>query len=321
MDRSHFATTPYLPIAIVALSAAIVYGLAGPQVASSAAARHPKREGRCTKTAHLHRSVAARRTDARPTTRRPCQTNRTAPAGSTSQPIRPSRSQVPPAGADSELPPNISETPSIESEATGNTTEFSENGSALPPDPEAPDEVATPMAEAEAHFHFFSPTSFWNSRLAANAPLDPHSAEIVRAFDAEISRQQESKVGPWINSITYSVPIYTVPANQPTVKVELTAASAAPSTISVERGSSAAKFPAVSRHRWSARSLAAKHGSSLGVLETSTWHRRLACVLGWCHATRFVQSRRIWPGCLAGSNALVGVVGILHVDRGRAHHV
>jgi hypothetical protein len=64
-------------------------------------------------------------------------------------------------------------------------------------------------------FRFFSPSSFWNQRLPADAPLDPRSAAIVAAFDKEIA-------GPiGINTTYYSAPIYTVPADQPMVKVTL----------------------------------------------------------------------------------------------------
>lgn len=64
-------------------------------------------------------------------------------------------------------------------------------------------------------FRFFSPSSFWNKRVPTNAPLDPNSASIISALDREIK-------GPLgINTTSYSVPIYTVPANQPMIRVRL----------------------------------------------------------------------------------------------------
>jgi hypothetical protein len=71
-------------------------------------------------------------------------------------------------------------------------------------------------------FRFFSPASFWNEQVAANAPLEPNSTAMVDALTAEINTEQQATTGPWINTTSYSVPIYTVPANQPTVPVELT---------------------------------------------------------------------------------------------------
>jgi len=80
------------------------------------------------------------------------------------------------------------------------------------------------VAELAAPFRFFSPTSFWNEELSANAPLDPSSAGVVTAFDQEIAAAEAAKKGlPNINTTAWSVPVYTVPADQPTVRVRLTA--------------------------------------------------------------------------------------------------
>jgi hypothetical protein len=87
--------------------------------------------------------------------------------------------------------------------------------------------VPRARSSADGPFRFFSPTSFWNERLPANAPLDQHSAELMRVFEEEVAGEEredaEGKHGPWINIDTtaYSVPIYTVPAGQPTVRVTL----------------------------------------------------------------------------------------------------
>ena len=80
--------------------------------------------------------------------------------------------------------------------------------------------VEPPPVASGSPFRFFSPTSFWNEELPTDAPLDPSSAEVVSAFDAEIKKEEEAKTGS-VNILTssWSVPIYTVPANQPTVKV------------------------------------------------------------------------------------------------------
>jgi hypothetical protein len=74
---------------------------------------------------------------------------------------------------------------------------------------------------ATAPFRFFSPTSFWNQALSASATLDPTSAVVVNAFDREIASDSEEKKGPTINTTSWSVPIYTVPAGQRTVKVNM----------------------------------------------------------------------------------------------------
>jgi hypothetical protein len=88
--------------------------------------------------------------------------------------------------------------------------------------------TASSTTEPVAPFRFFASTSFWNEPIAATAALDPTSSAAIEAFDAEVAREQETRHGPWINTTTYSVPIYTVPADQPTVKVALASNSIAP---------------------------------------------------------------------------------------------
>jgi hypothetical protein len=96
------------------------------------------------------------------------------------------------------------------------------------PSPAPPVGGGTPEhRQAGAPFRFFSDTSPWNEPLASDAPTDPASAAIVASFQAEISRERLAGAGPTINTRSYSVPIYTVPAEQPTVTVRLTAPGAA----------------------------------------------------------------------------------------------
>jgi len=62
----------------------------------------------------------------------------------------------------------------------------------------------------------FAHDSFWNAPLAADAPLDARSDVYV----AEL-RRQLATTNPWINTTSYSSPVYTVPAGQPRVHVTL----------------------------------------------------------------------------------------------------
>jgi hypothetical protein len=71
------------------------------------------------------------------------------------------------------------------------------------------------------HFRFFSSTSFFNEAIPADAPLDSSSATAVSAFVAEIVKEEEEKRGPYINTTVGSVPVYTVSASQPVVRVTL----------------------------------------------------------------------------------------------------
>jgi hypothetical protein len=62
----------------------------------------------------------------------------------------------------------------------------------------------------------FAASSFWNAPLPANAALDPLSD----AYAADL-RSQLAIPRPWINTTRFSVPVYTVPADQPTTRVRL----------------------------------------------------------------------------------------------------
>jgi hypothetical protein len=69
----------------------------------------------------------------------------------------------------------------------------------------------------------FAPNSIWNKPLSANARIDPSSGRLIGALVREVRSEQHAKRGPWINTRQYGVPILTVPANQRTVRVWLSA--------------------------------------------------------------------------------------------------
>jgi len=77
------------------------------------------------------------------------------------------------------------------------------------------------LSAGKSPFRFFSPTSFWNRALSAHARLDRRSAAVVGAFDEEVAREEQGGQAPFINTTAYSVPIYTVPADEPTVRIRL----------------------------------------------------------------------------------------------------
>ncbi|MGD9697167.1 MAG: hypothetical protein AB7V42_16070 [Thermoleophilia bacterium] len=78
--------------------------------------------------------------------------------------------------------------------------------------PETPDPAVPPG-------RFFSPTSIWNAPLAANAALDDNSAAIVADLAGQV-RSSNTGVG-WINTDQYSTPVYTVPASQKKINVNV----------------------------------------------------------------------------------------------------
>jgi hypothetical protein len=68
-------------------------------------------------------------------------------------------------------------------------------------------------------FRFFAPDSPWNKSLSPDAPLDPLSGPIMARFRKRVRRETRAETGPNIETTRWSVPIYTVPRDEPTVRV------------------------------------------------------------------------------------------------------
>ena len=80
-----------------------------------------------------------------------------------------------------------------------------------------PHEVVTPFPARRA----FGRSSVWNRPLPRNARLDPASRRLSRALADRVRREATVGTGPWINTTRWSVPVYTVGADVPTVRVQL----------------------------------------------------------------------------------------------------
>lgn len=81
--------------------------------------------------------------------------------------------------------------------------------------------TALAATASETPFRFFAPGSPWNQQVPRTAPLDASSSEFVGALYREVKTELETDNGPSISTTSNSVPIYTVPAEQPTVPVRL----------------------------------------------------------------------------------------------------
>jgi hypothetical protein len=79
-----------------------------------------------------------------------------------------------------------------------------------PADPQAP-----PSAT-----RLFAADSVWNAPLPSNAPLDPANAVLVKTLRATVAQNMAAGWGPWIET-GQTTTLYTVPANQPTTRVQL----------------------------------------------------------------------------------------------------
>ncbi len=197
--------------------------------------------------------------------------------------------------------------------------------------PKAPPSEA-PWAEAEPEpFRFYSPQSCWNAPVDPGAPLDPDSPEIVAAFARLVDSELEAKAGPSINTTSYSVPIYTVPADQPTVRVTLDT----PSAPALQEAWNAVPLPADAHP-------AAGSDGTLVVWQPSTdklwdfwravrrpggWHASWGGATQNVSTASGIQGPESWPGAKSswGTSATsMGVVGGLitleDLERGVINH-
>ncbi|HUB75062.1 MAG TPA: hypothetical protein VL979_13650 [Solirubrobacteraceae bacterium] len=105
--------------------------------------------------------------------------------------------------------------------------------------------LAAPLAASAAASHrpparaaaskpqrLFSASSFWNEELPADAPLDPSSAAVVKALSEEVAAEAKAGEAPFVNTTSWSVPIYKVGPEQPTVTVALEEPSRSPALAS-----------------------------------------------------------------------------------------
>src|SRR3954451_22688662 len=80
---------------------------------------------------------------------------------------------------------------------------------------------ATSSASSASAASLFARDSFWNAPLPGDAALDESSSPRTAALVSEINREQQLKIGPWIDERYNSTPFYVVGAKQPQVHVTL----------------------------------------------------------------------------------------------------
>jgi hypothetical protein len=76
---------------------------------------------------------------------------------------------------------------------------------------DVPSAQAGPGMTRDHGARMFSPQSFWNATLPPNAPLDRASPTLIAALNAEVDREQQARIGPWIQTDLASTPLYVVP--------------------------------------------------------------------------------------------------------------
>jgi hypothetical protein len=316
-----------LAVAVAVLSIAITFDMVGSKPAFGASqhvlrSHERARHAKCAKATHRKgEGDIARKPLKQAAGKRSCAAHHTRSPGPTADPVLPAPPMPTTAAVDDpEIAPGNS-APSGSSKPTGVHGGHEETP------------VEPPPVEPTTPFRFFSPNSVWNAPLPANAPLDPSSAAVVGAFDEEIAREDETRGGPAnINTTEWSVPIYTVPADQPTVKVALIRLSLSPA---LQTAWSAVPLPANAQP-------AAGSDEHLVVWQPSTdrlwefwgladgtngWYAFWGGAMQNASSNPGVYSSEAWPGALSSWGASAsslsiagGLITLEDLERGQIDH-
>lgn len=222
--RSRARAASLIAVASVAASMTPIVGGAAARLAvrakggAPAAGKQASGKRRCPRLATRPRASRGRRANA--STRRRCPGKPAGPKRAVSyvgaQAQTRSATDAPPPAPAGALAIAPASWPAPVGEAAAGTA-IAGSGSTSSTEPPAGQSSSTSSPPAR----FFSPSSFWNTPVSAEAPLDPTSASVISNFDQLVAAEQTAGTGPWIGTTSYSVPVYTVPVGQPTVTVRL----------------------------------------------------------------------------------------------------
>ncbi len=180
----------------------------------------------------------------------------------------------------------------------------------------------------------FAPTSVWNTRLPATAPLDPNSTALVQSLAAEVQRETQSRIGPWIATTNSSTPLYRVGPNQAHVRVHLDA-QGTPGEASLQQAFAAVPIPRDARP-------APGQDRHMTVWQPSTdrlwefwearraadgWHARWGGAIrhvsqspGYYTASAWPGSKRNWGATATSLPVIAGTMTIDELQRGSINH-
>jgi hypothetical protein len=169
-------------------------------VAPASARNKKKSHVVCRQTSRQHKSRSAHsRKTCRPAAKKPAETRHGSPVGRTKITSHPGTTKT---------------------SQSGSTSGWGAGSAPVPAGKQpAPSVAVNVPADTDGSIPVFGATSLWNHTVPANAPLSPSSAAIAAYLNGFVNTSIAQGTGPWINTTNYSTPIYTVPANQPTVPV------------------------------------------------------------------------------------------------------
>jgi hypothetical protein len=179
----------------------------------------------------------------------------------------------------------------------------------------------------------FAPTSVWNKPLSASAPLDPASARLVRELAHEAATEMAAGTGPFVQTDSYSTPVYVVGPSQRTVRVTIDTDQNSLWVSSLQAASNAVPIPAHAQP-------AAGTDRQITIFQPSTdrlweywdfrrqagsWHARWGGAMDHVSTSPGYYSSSSWSGALsvwgASATSLPLVAGTMMLSELRAGRI
>jgi hypothetical protein len=179
----------------------------------------------------------------------------------------------------------------------------------------------------------FAPDSVWNRQLPANAPLDPASRRLAAHFAAEAQTEGLAGTGPFVQTFSYTTPIYVVGRFQRTVRVAIDTDQTTSWVDSLQGASNQVPIPARARP-------AAGTDSQITIYQPSTnrlweywdlryvqgaWHARWGGAIDEVSTNPGYYSSLSWGGALsvwgASATSLPLVAGTMTLVELRSGHI
>jgi hypothetical protein len=192
--------------------------------------------------------------------------------------------------------------------------------------------TAAPRATAPAP-RLFSAKSFWNAPVN-DEQIDRNSAALVQALSAEVQKEIQSRIGPWIATNVSSTTFYRVAHDQRAVRVKLDAGGT-PGEVALQKAFRAVPIPkdakpsaGVDRHMtiwqpstdrlwefWQARRAPdGWHASWGGAI------RNVSESPGYYTASAWPGARRNWGATASSLPVIGGVMTATELSQGRIDH-
>ena len=169
----------------------------------------------------------------------------------------------------------------------------------------------------------FACDSVWNARLPTDAPLASTSSTYTATLDAQLTHY-----GAWINSYSYSIPVYKVGPSQPRAPVTLDIGGSGAQTLAAAFHAGAPIPANAVAAAGTDQSMVVWQPSSDTLWEfwhaqkvSGVWHARWGGVMHNVSANPgYYSNREYWGGSASGLSILGGLISPSELRSGRIDH-